>query len=115
VLRALVPGLLAHDRPDRSLGPRITIRGAGARARFGVRGIRVLIDGVPATLPDGQTPLTNLDLGLVDRIAVARGPLASLHGTGSLGVVALHSPARFPSGIHGQGAISVGTSSPSSW
>ena len=98
-LLAFVPGLLARDRSDYTLDTRITMRGAGARANFGVRGIRVVIDGVPATLPDGQTPLTSLDLELADRIEVARGPLAALHGNGSLGVVALGTPARFGPGV----------------
>lgn len=99
-LLAFVPGVVARERPDRSLDTRIAIRGAGARANFGVRGVRVMIDGVPATLPDGQTPLTALDLELVDNIEVARGPLAALHGNGSLGVVGLTTPARFGTGLH---------------
>jgi iron complex outermembrane receptor protein len=98
-LLAFVPGVLARDRSDYSLDTRITMRGAGARANFGVRGVRVVIDGVPATLPDGQTPLTSLDLELADRIEVARGPLAALHGNGSLGVVSLTTPARFDRGL----------------
>jgi iron complex outermembrane receptor protein len=98
-LLAFVPGLLARDRSDYSLDTRITMRGAGARANFGVRGIRVVVDGVPATLPDGQTPLTSLDLELVERIDVARGPLAALHGNGSLGVMSLTTPARFARGV----------------
>lgn len=98
-LLGFVPGLLARERSDPSLDTRIAIRGAGSRANFGVRGVRVLLDGVPATLPDGQTPLTQLDLELVERIEVARGPLAALHGNGSLGVVSLATPARWPSGL----------------
>jgi len=103
-LFALVPGVIARDRPDRSLDTRIVIRGAGARANFGVRGVRVLVDGVPATLPDGQTPLTTVDLGVVERVEVGRGPLAALHGNGSQGVIALTTPARLPAGIHLQAA-----------
>lgn len=99
-LLAFVPGLIARDRPDRSLDTRIVIRGAGARANFGVRGVRVLVDGVPATLPDGQTPLTTLDLELVENVEIGRGPLAALHGNGSQGVIALSTPARFSSGVH---------------
>lgn len=98
-LLAFVPGIVARERPDRSLDTRIVIRGAGARANFGVRGVRVLIDGVPATLPDGQTPLTGLDLERVERVEVARGPIAALHGNGSHGVVALSTAARRGDGI----------------
>lgn len=109
-LLAFVPGVLARDRPDRSLDTRIAIRGAGSRANFGVRGVRVLVDGVPATLPDGQTPLTTLDLELAERIEVARGPMASLHGTGSLGVLAIQTPARFAEGVHARAAVSTARS-----
>lgn len=98
-LLAFLPGVLARDRPDHSLDTRIVIRGAGARANFGVRGVRVLVDGVPATLPDGQTPLTTLDLERVARVEVARGPIAALHGNGSHGVVSLATPARRGRGI----------------
>ncbi len=91
---AFVPGVVARDRGDHSLDQRLAIRGAGARANFGVRGIRVLVDGVPATLPDGQTPLTVLALDLAERIEVVRGPLAALHGNGTEGVVAITTAAR---------------------
>jgi iron complex outermembrane receptor protein len=103
-LFSFIPGVIARDRPDRSLDTRIVIRGAGARANFGVRGVRVLVDGVPATLPDGQTPLTTVDPELVERVEVGRGPLAALHGNGSQGVIALTTSARFPSGTHLQAA-----------
>ena len=98
-LLAFVPGVLSRERTDPTLDTRIAIRGAGSRANFGVRGVRVVLDGVPATLPDGQTPLTQLDLDMVERIEVARGPLAALHGNGSLGVVSLTSPARWSPGF----------------
>jgi iron complex outermembrane receptor protein len=89
-----VPGVLARTRTDPTLDTRITMRGAGARANFGVRGVRVLIDGVPATLPDGQTPLSAIDLQLAQRIEIARGPLAAAHGNGSQGVLSIHTPGR---------------------
>lgn len=106
-LLGFVPGVIARERPDRSLDTRIVIRGAGARANFGVRGVRVLVDGVPATLPDGQTPLTTIDLELAERVEVARGPLAALHGNGSLGVVGLTTPARFANGLHTRGSLTL--------
>lgn len=87
-LLAFVPGVLARERTDLTLDTRIVMRGVGARANFGVRGIRVLVDGVPATLPDGQTALPMIDGGWLDAVEVARGPLASLHGNGSHGVIA---------------------------
>jgi iron complex outermembrane receptor protein len=56
-----IPGVQVDNRFNYALGERISIRGFGARAQFGVRGVRVLVDGVPATLPDGQTTLNHVD------------------------------------------------------
>src|SRR3989440_532281 len=68
-----VPGVYAANRYNFSLDQRISIRGFGARAQFAVRGIKVLVDGIPQTLPDGTGQLTNLELGESDRIEVLRG------------------------------------------
>src|SRR5216110_2597408 len=65
---ATVPGVYAANRYNFSLDQRISIRGFGARSAFAVRGIKVLVDGIPQTLPDGQGQLTNLELGAADRI-----------------------------------------------
>ena len=82
-----VPGLFVHNRRNFSLGDRVTIRGQGARAQFGVRGIRVLADGIPLTLADGQSTLTNLDLASVGRVEVIRGSASSLYGNAAGGVL----------------------------
>ena len=74
-LLALVPGLTAVNRTNPSQDPRISIRGFGARSAFGVRGVRVLRDGMPLTLPDGQTPVDYLSLESVDRIEVTPGTI----------------------------------------
>jgi iron complex outermembrane recepter protein len=84
-----VPGLLVSDRQNFSLGPRIIMRGMGARAAFGVRGVRVLVDGIPLTMPDGQTNLNNLDLGSAGTIHVLRGPASALFGNAAGGVIAV--------------------------
>src|SRR5438034_5270224 len=68
-----VPGVYAANRYNFSLDQRISIRGFGARSAFAVRGIKVLVDGIPQTLPDGQGQLTNLELGAADRIEILRG------------------------------------------
>ncbi|MBB88024.1 MAG: TonB-dependent siderophore receptor, partial [Xanthomonadales bacterium] len=71
-----VPGVFAQNRYNLAQGLRPSIRGFGARAAFGVRGIQVLVDGVPLTLPDGQTELDVLDLEAIERVDVSRGPAA---------------------------------------
>lgn len=90
---ALVPGLTAVNRTNPSQDPRISIRGFGARSAFGVRGVRVLRDGMPLTLPDGQTPVDYLSLESVDRIEVIRGAAGALYGNASGGVIDLRSAA----------------------
>ena len=84
-----VPGLAVDNRYNIALGERITIRGFGARTQFGVRGVHVDVDGVPATMPDGQTTLSHVDPGTVARSEVLRGPASSLYGNAAGGVVRL--------------------------
>lgn len=86
-----VPGIFVQNRRNYSLGDRVLIRGTGARAQFGVRGIQVLMDGVPLTLPDGQVTLSNVALGSVARAEVIRGPAAALYGNAAGGVIRFHS------------------------
>lgn len=84
-----VPGVFTQNRYNAAQGLRLSIRGFGARAGFGVRGVRVLVDGVPLTLADGQTELDALDLGLIERVEVLRGPASALYGNAAGGVVSL--------------------------
>ncbi|MEO5799769.1 MAG: TonB-dependent receptor [Gemmatimonadales bacterium] len=88
---AFVPGLITGNRWNYSVDQRLTIRGFGARANFGVRGIKVILDGVPQTLPDGQSTLTNLDLGQITRVEVLRGAASALYGNASGGVLTFRS------------------------
>ena len=84
---ALVPGVLARDRQNQAQDLQLSIRGFGARSTFGVRGVRIYADGIPATLPDGQGQLSHIDLGSAERIEVLRGPFSALYGNSSGGVV----------------------------
>lgn len=84
-----VPGTFVQDAGNQAQGPRIQIRGFGTRAAFGIREIRVILDGLPETLPDGQTELSDIDLESIERIEVLRGPASSLYGNASGGVIQL--------------------------
>ncbi len=86
-LRA-VPGLQIQNRFNFALGERLAVRGFGARAQFGVRGVRIVVDGIPATLPDGQSTLDHLDIPDLGRVEILRGPSASLYGNAAGGVLA---------------------------
>jgi iron complex outermembrane receptor protein len=86
-----VPGLLARDRQNYAQDVQISIRGFGARSTFGIRGVRMYVDGIPATLPDGQGQITNVELGSTDRIEVLRGPFSALYGNSSGGVIQVFS------------------------
>ena len=82
-----VPGLLARDRQNYAQDVQISVRGFGARATFGIRGVRLYSDGIPATLPDGQGQISNVELGSVARIEVLRGPFSALYGNSAGGVI----------------------------
>ncbi|MGZ5650572.1 MAG: TonB-dependent receptor family protein [Usitatibacter sp.] len=82
-----VPGIVVQNRQNYAQDLQISSRGFGARSTFGVRGVRLIADGIPATMPDGQGQAASFDLGSADRIEVLRGPFASLYGNSSGGVV----------------------------
>ena len=86
-----VPGLFARDRQNYAQDVQISVRGFGARSTFGIRGVRLYVDGIPATFPDGQGQISNVDLGSVDRIEVLRGPFSALYGNSSGGVIQVFS------------------------
>ncbi|RMF90219.1 MAG: TonB-dependent receptor [Nitrospinota bacterium] len=84
-----IPGLFFQNRFNFAQDLRIAIRGFGARAAFGIRGVKILVDGIPETLPDGQAQVDNIDLGSAERIEVIRGPTSSLYGNASGGVISI--------------------------
>jgi iron complex outermembrane receptor protein len=92
-----VPGLVANNRGNYAQDLQISARGFGARASFGVRGLRLYADGIPASGPDGQGQVSHFDLASAQRIEVLRGPFSALYGNSSGGVIALVSaPVRAP-------------------
>ncbi len=92
-LRAL-PGVQIQNRFNLASGERLVLRGFGSRAQFGIRSLRILVDGIPATLPDGQTTLDHLDVSGLERVELLRGPGAAAYGNAAGGV--LHFLSRAP-------------------
>ena len=84
-----VPGLYLQNRYNFAQDLRVALRGFGARSAFGIRGVKVIVDGIPETLPDGQAGVDSIDLGSAERIEVLRGPSSSLYGNASGGVIAI--------------------------
>lgn len=82
-----VTGLQINNRENYAQDLQISMRGFGARSTFGVRGIRLYVDGIPATMPDGQGQTSNIDLGSLDHIEVLGGPFSSLYGNSSGGTI----------------------------
>ena len=82
-----VPGIVVQNRQNYAQDLQISSRGFGARSTFGVRGVRLIADGIPATMPDGQGQAASFDLTSAERIEVLRGPFANLYGNSSGGVV----------------------------
>ncbi len=82
-----VPGITAQNRNNQSQDPQISSRGFGSRSSFGVRGVRVYVDGIPLTMPDGQGQPGVVDLSAVKSIEVMRGPFSALYGSSSGGVI----------------------------
>src|SRR5687767_6690365 len=85
-----VPGIVVQNRQNYAQDLQLSSRGFGARATFGVRGVRLIADGIPATMPDGQGQAATFDLGSAERIEVLRGPFAILYGNASGGVIVVN-------------------------
>ena len=86
---AAVPGLVVLNRQNYAQDLQISSRGFGARSAFGVRGVRLIADGIPASMPDGQGQAATFNLDLAERIEVLRGPFSALYGNHSGGVIQL--------------------------
>lgn len=97
-----VPGLTASNRHNPTQDPRVSVRGFGARSAFGIRGLRVIRDGVPLTLADGQAAIDFVDLETVGSAEVMRGAAGALYGNASGGVLDLRSAPLPVSGVRGR-------------
>ena len=86
-----VPGVHAINRQNYAQDTMISIRGFGANSAFGARGIKVYVDGIPATMPDGQSQLSHVDISSVDHMEVLRGPFSVLYGNSAGGVLNIYS------------------------
>jgi len=82
-----IPGVFISNDNNFAQDARISIRGFGSRANFGIRGIKLIVDGVPETTPDGQTQLDNLNLEIIEKIELIRGVSSSFYGNSSAGVI----------------------------
>ncbi len=82
-----VPGLFVQNAGNFSQDLRIALRGFGARSAFGIRGVAIVVDGIPQTLPDGQSQVDSIDLNEIERIEILRGPASALYGNAAGGVI----------------------------
>ena len=82
-----VPGLQVQNRQNYAQDLQLSIRGFGSRSTYGVLGLRIYVDGIPATMPDGQGQTSNIDIGSLDSLEVLRGPFSALYGNSSGGVI----------------------------
>jgi iron complex outermembrane receptor protein len=113
-LRA-IPGVVVSNRHNLSQGDRISIRGIGSRAPFGVRGLKILLDGIPLTMPDGQSQLNNIDLGSVGKIEILRGPSSALYGNAAGGLIDMQTQNATTNPLGVQPRVTIGSDGLQKW
>jgi iron complex outermembrane recepter protein len=109
-LLSAVPGIQTRERQNYAQDLQLSVRGFGTRSTFGVRGVRILIDGIPATMPDGQGQAATASLNSAKRIEVLRGPVAQLYGNAAGGVLQIftNDPPLAPAAPYGVASAGVG-------
>lgn len=100
-----VPGVLVRSRGNLAQDEQLSVRGFGARSTFGVRGIAIVVDDIPANMPDGQGQLSHIDLAALGYIEVLRGPWAALYGNASAGVIQMRTARGTGTPVWGFGAV----------
>lgn len=85
-----IPGLQVKNRQNYAQDLQLSVRGYGARSTFGVRGVRLYVDGIPATMPDGAGSLSHVDMASIGRIEMLRGPYSALYGNSAGGVLSIY-------------------------
>lgn len=103
-----LPGVISFNRSNYAQDLRLSIRGFGARSAFGIRGIKLVVDGIPETTPDGQGQLDNVPLGILSSIEMLRGPSALRYGNAAGGVIALNTLETVKENFH---RLNLGTGS----
>jgi len=106
-----IPGIFSTNRYNFNQDLRISIRGFGSRATFGIRGVRIYVDGIPNTLPDGQGGVDSIDIGSTASMEVIRGPSSSIYGTASGGVINIYTEDGPSEGHMAQARFTMGSDS----
>jgi iron complex outermembrane receptor protein len=103
------PGIIVNNRTNPAQGDKITIRGIGTRSQFGIRGIKVFLDGIPLTFSDGQTQLNNLNLQEIQSAEILKGPSSVLYGNSLGGVIILKSKSDFEEPFYIKPSVTLGS------
>ncbi len=95
-----VPGLIVNNRQDYAQDMQLSIRGFGADSPFGVQGVQMTLDGIPLTMPDGQSQSQTIDLPMIGAMKIIKGPFAALYGNAAGGVIQAYTePAPQPAAL----------------
>ena len=83
-------GLWITNSENQAQDNRMAIRGFGARSAFGIRGLKIILDGIPLTTPDGQSQVDNIPFQLIENVEVMKSLSSTRYGNASGGVVSIN-------------------------